>query len=259
MTGPDAPRHTEYDETLAARYHDGRVLPAAAAQRWMAALRHHLERSAGLHILDLGSGTGRFAPLLADAFDADVFGVEPAPAMRAEAARHGHHPRVRYVDGSAAMIPAGDGELDVAFLSMVIHHIPDIPACARELRRVLRAGGVVFIRSVFGDRLDGIPYFEFFPSARQLDEARMPTVDAVRAAFEGEGFVFVALDVVEQEIDGSLAHYHARMTQRALSTFKLLSQREIDEGLALMKAAADRQIPPAPVIERIDLLVLRRG
>jgi ubiquinone/menaquinone biosynthesis C-methylase UbiE len=234
------------------------VLPAAAAQRWIDALRRHLARPDGLRILDLGSGTGRFAPLLADAFEADVLGVEPAPAMRAEAARHGRHPRVRYVDGSAAAIPAGDGQLDVAFLSMVIHHVADMPACARELWRVLRPGGVVFIRSVFGDRLDGIPYFEFFPTARQLDETRMPTVDAVRAAFEGEGFGFVALDVVEQEIDASLAQYHARMTQRALSTFKLLSQSEIDEGLALMKAAAERQVPPAPVVERIDLLVFRR-
>jgi ubiquinone/menaquinone biosynthesis C-methylase UbiE len=259
MTGPDAPRRIEYDETLASRYRDGRVLPAAAAQQWMAALRCHLERPAGLRILDLGSGTGRFAPLLADAFDADVLGVEPAAAMRAEAARHGRHPRVRYTDGSAAAIPAGDGELDFAFVSMVIHHVPDIPACARELRRVLRPGGVVFIRSVFGGRLDGVPYFEFFPSARQLDEARMPTVEAVRASFEATAFTFVALDVIEQEIDASLAEYHARMTRRALSTFKLLSQREIDEGLALMKAAAERQRPSVPVVERIDLLVLRRG
>jgi ubiquinone/menaquinone biosynthesis C-methylase UbiE len=258
MDGPEGPRRIEYDEALASRYHDGRVLPAAAAQRWMEALRHHLSRKASLRILDLGSGTGRFAPLLADAFDADVLGVEPAPAMRAQAARHGRHPRVRYADGSAAAIPAGDGELDAAFLSMVIHHVPDIPACARELRRVLSPDGVVFIRSVFGGRLDGIPYFEFFPTARQLDEARMPTVDTVRTAFEGEAFAFVALDVSEQEIDASLADYHARMTQRALSTFKLLTQREIDEGLAQMKAAAERQVPPAPVVERIDLLVLRR-
>jgi len=246
MTGPDAPRRIEYDEALASRYHDGRVLPAAAAQRWIAALRRHLERTTGLRILDLGSGTGRFAPLLADAFDADVLGVEPSAAMRAEAARHGLHPRVRYVDGSAAAIPAGDGELDVAFLSMVIHHVPDIPACARELRRVLGPGGVVFIRSVFGDRLDGIPYFEFFPPARRLDEARMPTVQTVRATFEGEAFTFVALDIVEQEIDPSLADYHARMTQRALSTFKLLSQREIDEGLALMKARRSARSPRSP-------------
>ena len=258
MRGPEGPARIEYDEALASRYHDGRTLPAAAAQRSMDALRRHLARKAGLRILDLGCGTGRFAPLLADAFDADVLGVEPAPAMRAEAARRSRHPRVIYADGSAAAIPAADSEIDAAFLSMVIHHVPDVPACARELRRVLKPGAVVFIRSVFGGRLDGIPYFEFFPSARRLDEARMPTVDTIRAAFEAEAFAFVALDVIEQEIDASLADYHARMTQQALSTFKLLSQHDIDEGLALMKAAAERQIPPAPVIERIDLLVLRR-
>jgi hypothetical protein len=59
---------------------------------------------------------------------------------------------------------------------MVIHHVPDLDACARELCRFLKPDGLVFIRNTFGGRLEGIPHYEFFPSARAIDEAPRPLV-----------------------------------------------------------------------------------
>jgi len=85
-----------------------------------------------LTVLDLGAGTGRFAVLLADAFDARVVAVEPSEKMRVEAERHSAHPRV------------------------------------------------------FSGRLDGVPHYAFFPSARAVDEARLPTLEAVRQATTSE-------------------------------------------------------------------------
>ena len=41
-----------------------------------------------LAVLDLGSGTGRFTPALAEAFGGPVYGVEPLHKMRAVAERH---------------------------------------------------------------------------------------------------------------------------------------------------------------------------
>ena len=70
-----------------------------------------------------------------------------------------------YLAGHAAAIPVGDGQCGSAWLSTVIHHIPDLRACARELRRVLHPGERVLIRSAFPGRLDGITLFRFFPEA----------------------------------------------------------------------------------------------
>src|SRR6266850_4686625 len=114
------------------------------------------------------------------------------------------HPLVVYRDGTADAIPARDGEFDFAFLSMIIHHVPDLDACARELRRVIRGDGLIFIRNTFSGRLDGIRHYEFFPSARAIDEARLPTAERVREAFVAQGFELVTLDALEQEIDVSL-------------------------------------------------------
>src|SRR5262249_52130718 len=155
-------------------------------------------RRSGLTVLDLGAGTGRFSAMLAEAFDAHVVAVEPSEKMRAEAQRGSAHPRVVYRAGAAAAIPAADAQFDFAFMSMVIHHVPDLVGCARELHRVVRPGGFVFVRNVFSGRLDGVPHYEFFPSTRAIDEARLPTVEHVRDSFAGAGFETVAIDTIEQ-------------------------------------------------------------
>jgi ubiquinone/menaquinone biosynthesis C-methylase UbiE len=249
----------DYDQGLARAYHAGRAMSEAMGRLWMEALARHLSARAGLTILDLGAGTGRFSPLLADAFGARVLAVEPSDMMRAEAQRHHPHPRVAYVAGSAERVPAGDGECDAAFLSMVVHHVRNLAAGARELRRVVRPGGVLFVRNVFAGRLTGVRYFEFFPEARALDEARLPTVAAVRDTFLAEGFAYVAFESVRQEIDPSLAAHYERIKRRALSTLALLSDAEFEAGLERMRRAAEAETRPRPVTEEIDLLVLRRA
>ena len=249
----------DYDERLYRVYRAGRALSEETGRLWMEAIGRHLGRPRpGLTVLDLGAGTGRFATLLAETFDARVVAVEPSEKMRAEAERHSGHPRVVYRDGAATAIPSADAAVDFAFLSMMIHHVPDIAACARELYRVVRPDGLVFIRNVFAGRLDGIRHYEFFPSARALDEARLPTVERVRDAFTGAGFVVRALDAIEQQIDPSLDAHYERIKQRALSTLETIDDAEFEEGLRRMRRAADLETAPTPVLERLDLLILER-
>ena len=220
----------EYDRRLYRAYRAGRNLSADTEQLWMDALARHAGRTRpDLIVLDLGAGTGRLSVLLAETFQARVVAVEPSAKMRDDAERRSAHLRVVYRDGTADSIPAADGELDFALLSMVIHHVRDLDGCARELRRVIRRDGLVFIRNTFSGRLDGIRHYEFFPSARAIDEARLPRVERVREAFEARGFSTVALD------------------------------SEFARGLALIRAAVDREADPIPVREKVDLLVLRRS
>jgi SAM-dependent methyltransferase len=47
------------------------------------------------------------------------------------------------------------GSADGAWLSLVIHHIPDLGAAAQEIRRVLRPGAAAMIRQAFPGRTSG--------------------------------------------------------------------------------------------------------
>jgi ubiquinone/menaquinone biosynthesis C-methylase UbiE len=83
--------------------------------------------------LDVGTGTGAGARVLADLFPgAEIVGVDVSPGMIAEARRL--QPGIAFVEGDAARLPFGDAEFDV------VAHANMIPFL-EETARVLRPGG----------------------------------------------------------------------------------------------------------------------
>ncbi|MGH3833799.1 MAG: class I SAM-dependent methyltransferase [Pseudonocardiaceae bacterium] len=92
-----------YDERLHAVYVRGRAISAARTAMWMRTFTKYVPARRPLTVLDLGSGTGRFSPALADTFGGPVYGVEPSSRMRAVAVAT-PHPKVSYVAGSAERI-----------------------------------------------------------------------------------------------------------------------------------------------------------
>jgi ubiquinone/menaquinone biosynthesis C-methylase UbiE len=248
----------DYDEELYKTYHEARAFLPETAQSWVRAVSPYIDRVKRPTILDLGSGTGRFSTLLADAFDARVIGVEPAAKMKAIAEAESAHPRVRYLGGEGERIPLGDLSCDYAWLSMVVHHLRDTGKAAQELYRVLKPGGIVFIRNSFSGRLGDIPCYRFFPPALEADTARLPTAEAVQAALQSCGFEFLALKSVPQIIDRNLSEHLARLRKRGVSTFELISDEDFEAGLRRMDQAAREGELAGPVRESIDLLVLAK-
>jgi SAM-dependent methyltransferase len=149
----------EYDDAAAAAFQASRHLPTAGLGRWRRAVARYLQPRPGMRLLDLGAGTGMWATAFTDWYGIDVIAVEPSEAMRARAVG------TRILAGHAGAIPLAGASVDGAWLSTVIHHIPDLRAAAAELRRVLHPGALVLIRSPFPGGHERIGYFRFFPEA----------------------------------------------------------------------------------------------
>ena len=120
---------------------------------------HHLAPRPGMRVLDLGAGTGTWATALASWYGIGVVAVEPSAAMRARSRCEA------MLGGHATALPLAPATMDGAWLSTVIHHLPDLPAAAGELRRVLRPGAPVLIRNAFPGRHHGIGLFRYWPEA----------------------------------------------------------------------------------------------
>lgn len=248
----------DYDRELYKNYQRGRVLSDETIRRWMDAIAKYLPNPKGGTVLDLGSGTGRFAPHLAKYFHACVIGVEPSDKMRGIAEESNTDQRVSYIKGKAERIPVDEQQCDFAFLSMAIHHFDDIALACRELHRALKPDGLVFIRNGFTGRLVKAKYHEFFPSAWEVDNRNLPSVGGVEAAFAANGFERVDLVRIEQQMNGSLKAYYQRIKSKSMSTFEFISDEEFQTGLLAMKAAAENEIEPSPVVEAFDLLVFKK-
>lgn len=134
--------YVEIDGNNESRYEVSESAPYRDAIR----LAYELVGSTSVHgrdVLDIGCGRGGVSLLMASEFGARVTGVDLSPvAIDFCCARHGSHPNLTFVVGDAGNLPVADGAFDVATNLESSHCYPDIKMFLREVRRVLRPGGV---------------------------------------------------------------------------------------------------------------------
>ncbi|MFR9799236.1 methyltransferase domain-containing protein [Streptomyces sp. MS06] len=109
----------------------------------------------GARVLDVASGRGTTALLLADAYGAEVDGVDYAPAntalARGAARAAGLADRVRFTTGDAEQLPSPGGAFDAVVCECALCTFPDKARAAAEFARVLRPGGRLGLTDVTVD------------------------------------------------------------------------------------------------------------
>ena len=99
-----------------------------------------------LRVLDVGSGTGNLVRHFL-AHDTLVTATDLSTALLAEvAARFAATDRVSTAPlNGRDLQPLADRQFDIAATYSVLHHVPDYLSLVREMARVVRPGGVVYI------------------------------------------------------------------------------------------------------------------
>jgi ubiquinone/menaquinone biosynthesis C-methylase UbiE len=164
--------------------------------------------------------------------------------------------RVRYEVGRAEAIPLPDDSVDLIFMSMIFHHIEDPVLAARECRRVLRDGGIAFLRAGIRDRISSYPYAEFFPESRPILEDTLPSAAKIREVFESAGFTTFDTDLITQQIASDYGAYAEKIAAGADSVLARLSPNDFQAGMEALQSHA-AHAGDKPVSEPIDIFVFR--
>jgi sarcosine/dimethylglycine N-methyltransferase len=142
-----------------------------------------------MSVLDVGSGVGGPARILAATYGCRITGVDlSAPfveAARYLSERTGQTDQVAFEVGSALALPLEDGRFDVVLLQHVAMNIAERARLYREIRRVLKSGGRFATYDVVLN--DGDPQFPL-PWARTVATSFLLTATATREAIEPAGF-----------------------------------------------------------------------
>lgn len=239
----------DYDGVIAERYADGRGLSAQAVATWREAVLPSVPDDAP--ILDVGAGTGRFTRLLASLAPGRVVAIEPAAGMR-RSLESGSA-----AAGTAEALPVRSGSIGLVWSAFTTHYL-DLDAAGQEFTRVLAPAGEVAIWHAFPDVFDDLEWFRWFPTAREIDEDRMPGAASVVEALARTGLEFTGRSEHRMLIAADLAALADRLAHRSISTLHLISDDEFFDGLAQLRAhAAD--VPPAPVYAPNVLLRFSAG
>jgi sarcosine/dimethylglycine N-methyltransferase len=145
--------------------------------------------TAATSVLDIGSGIGGPARLLAATHGCRVTGIDLSPgfvdAARFLTERTGQGDQVSFQMGSALALPLVDGRFDIALLQHVAMNIADRAKLYREIRRVLKPGGRFATYDVV--MKEGSPHYPV-PWARTSASSFLLSAEATRAAVEEAGF-----------------------------------------------------------------------
>ena len=158
-------------------------------------LRTALSLVEGKRFVDVGCGEGSLLDVVrAEVGDAwEITGFEISETRGGRARERGHDVLVSE-DGR---VPLADGSADIVASTHVVEHVPDDAGYVREMARIARPGGVVYIETPL--KLKGAWYFRRNPEAgwvldpTHLREYR--SASEVHALLEQAGLVLLSEDI----------------------------------------------------------------
>lgn len=243
----------DYDKTtIAATYDAARSYRPEVLRQRLDLIAVHAPAHPQL-IVDVGCGTGRFTQPLAERFQARVIGVDPSEKMLESARQKLTSPRAEFRRGPAEKLPLETACADLVFMSMVLHHIEDQAAAARECRRILRDVGRVCIRNCTRDTV--YPQSRFFPGMLPMIEDSLPSRDEIVWLFERAGFRRIKDELVAHSVAMNWQDLADKLALRADSFLARLPDEKFASGLAALRAHARNSDPREAITEHIHFFV----
>ncbi len=152
-----------------------------------------LEARPGHRVLDLGCGPGDGAVALART-GVDAIGLDYSQGML-DTAKKEHLVTGRLTRGDAGRLPFKDGAFDKIVCTNSFHHYPDHQASLREMRRVLKPGGLLVLVDPRQDNVFGRLAIEVVEErVFGLKEVRIFPVDAWHRMLREAGFASAKID-----------------------------------------------------------------
>lgn len=147
----------------------------------------------GWRILDVGCGTGILVPFLLRSVGRKgaIVGLDISRVMLGKAKEKGFPANVRFVEARAEQIPLRERAFDAAVCFSVFPHFERHPQALREIARVLKPGGALYILHLEGsERLNA--FHREYGGAVKHD--RLPNAEGMGQLLRACGFEGISVE-----------------------------------------------------------------
>jgi cytosine/adenosine deaminase-related metal-dependent hydrolase/ubiquinone/menaquinone biosynthesis C-methylase UbiE len=167
-------------------YDDGMNPMLSLEERFLSQI---LPELAGLDVVDVGCGTGRWLEQIAGQAPASLIGIDASPHML-DRARRKLGERATLLIGHATSLELANSSADVVLASFLVSYLPDLSAFAAEVRRVARGAAQVYVSDLHPDTVAACNWKRAFRvgSTRVEMTTRAHSLQQVISCFEDSGF-----------------------------------------------------------------------
>ena len=196
----------------------------------------------GLKLLDAGCGPGTVTAGLARAVSPGaVIGLDAAPEVLEHARLHAAEEavdNVSFVAGDVYSLDFADAEFDVVYANQLLQHLADPVGALREMRRVLKPGGLLAVRDADYATMSPHPKFPEFIDWNRLyhevayrNRAEPDAGRTLPAWVRSAGFPEIEIHPNVVDMDGDEARIWGRTwSQRIL--YSGIADQALEYGLA---------------------------
>lgn len=98
-------------------------------------------------VADIACGNGKLLKMLSENHSFKGFGADISDKMVEEAGKL--NPSMEFYAAGCEKLPFEDNSMDVMTVCAAYHHFPDAEAFAREAKRTIKQGGLIYIAEVY--------------------------------------------------------------------------------------------------------------
>lgn len=154
----------------------------------LAQLRELIAPVSGVHLLDVGGGSGAATERFATGC-AEVVVLEPDGTKVAEGRRL--RPAIRFLEGRAEEIPLPDATFDRVTSVVAFHHMGNQESAVGEMRRVLRDSGRIVLFELPPSRAPG-PLYRWIAGYRHAGHMAFHDPEELMGRMRAAGFTAVS-------------------------------------------------------------------
>lgn len=183
-------------------------------------------------VLEIGCGSGNNTVLMKAATGAEVYGMDQSRGMLDKADKKSEN--IHFMQGDAVTLEGiQDESFDVVYMVDVIHHIRDIASMFRNIFRVLRKEGMVFVftdthEKIRNERLTS----KYFPETINVELERYQPTDEIIAIMKECGFKNARLERLKSKEQFEIGEYLIKAAEvKGFSMFHLISDDAIERGI----------------------------
>lgn len=181
-------------------------------------------------VLEIGCGTGNYTSLMKGRVE-EVWGIDVSEGMLQQA--RGKCQGGRFIiDDAEQLKKMEDGYFKCVYMVDVIHHIKDMEAMFRNIKRVLEPGGCVFIFSDSHDHIKNRLTTKYFPETLEAELKRYPDIIDIIERMRESG-----INVMDRGVLGLGTDYDFGDTllsiarNKTYSMFSLISEDALQIGI----------------------------